>query len=81
MANWFEVRAGTMRISWLPDLFDLQGARWQRPQQIVLIAGLLQPCRPIGAFQHNHLPIMDRRDIWARVGRQLALTHGCAACA
>ena len=20
MANWFEVRAGTMRISWLPDL-------------------------------------------------------------
>jgi hypothetical protein len=31
MTNWFEVRAGTMRISWLPDLFDLQGARWQRP--------------------------------------------------
>jgi hypothetical protein len=27
MANWFEVRTGTMRISWLPDLFDLQGAR------------------------------------------------------
>jgi len=22
MANWFEVRAGTMGISWLPDLFD-----------------------------------------------------------
>ena len=70
MANWFEVRAGTMRISWLPDLFDPQGARWQRPSEIGLVAGLLQPCRPIGALQHDHLPIMDRRDIWARLGRQ-----------
>ena len=70
MSNWFEVRAGTMRISWLPDLFDPQGARWQRPQKIGLIAGLLQPRRPIGALKDDHLPIMNWRDICAWLGRQ-----------
>ena len=67
MANWFEVLAGTMRISWLPDPFDPQGARWQCPQEIGLLSA---PARPIGALQQDHLPVMDWCDIWARLGRQ-----------
>ena len=51
MANWFEVRAGTMRISWLPDLFDLQGA--------CVVLGRFQYylAEPHGDFAHLYLPV------------------------
>ena len=59
-----------VRIPGLPDLFDLQGACGQCPQEISLVARLLQPCGPVGTLQHDHLPIMNWRDIWTRIGRQ-----------
>ena len=58
------------KVSWLTDLFDLQGAWRQCPQEIGLVTRLLQPCRPVGALQHDHLAIMDWRYIRARIGRQ-----------
>jgi hypothetical protein len=59
-----------VRIPGLPDLFDLQGACGQCPHEMGLVARLLQPCRPVGALQHDHLAVMDRCDIRARIGRQ-----------
>jgi hypothetical protein len=58
------------KFSCLTDLFDLQGAWRQCPQEIGLVIRLLQPCRPVGAIQDDHLPVVDWRDIRARIGRQ-----------
>jgi hypothetical protein len=54
----------------LPDLLNLQRARWQCPWEVGLVLGLLQPCRPIGGLKDGHLPIMNWRDICAWLGRQ-----------
>jgi hypothetical protein len=63
MSSW---RTGLLvRSSGLPDPFDRQAARRQRTKQGSLVSHLLKPCRPIRAFQDDHLTIMDRRDIRA----------------
>ena len=46
-----------------PDLFDGEGARRERAQQLGFQAGEIEPGEPIGPLENDHLAIMDRRHV------------------
>lgn len=59
------------------DLLHLQTPGWQRTKQVGLIAANFEPSRPVRALRYDHLPVMDRRNVRAGLGRQQA--KGCAS--
>jgi hypothetical protein len=51
-----------------PDLLDSQAARGQGLQQFGFGPRQIEPRRPVGSFQDDHLPVVNRSDVgtWPR---------------
>lgn len=45
------------------NLLNLQAASGKRSKEFKFGSGQVEPCRPIGAFQHDDLTVVDRSDI------------------